>query len=105
MYWAKQGNKRWYVSQDGKAQGPYPEERLAVMVQWGKISRDAYICDEQCSTWVPIKRSSFAALFPELPPAEAAPRRRRGEPLTKGDFVLMAVSFVLASALGTVVLL
>jgi hypothetical protein len=58
---------QWYVSQNGKASGPFEEERLATLVRWGKISRDAFICDEQYSTWIAIRRSAFAPLFP--PPA------------------------------------
>jgi hypothetical protein len=61
---------RWYVSQKGKASGPYEEERLAMLVHWGKISRDAFICDAQCSSWIAIQRSAFAPLFP--PPEEPA---------------------------------
>jgi hypothetical protein len=63
---------RWYVSHKGKASGPYEEERLAMLVHWGKVSRDAFICDAQCSTWISIQRSAFAPLFPKLAPAVAA---------------------------------
>lgn len=53
---------RWYVNQNGKTVGPFPEERIAMLATWGKISRDAYICDEQLSTWVSITRSAFGPL-------------------------------------------
>jgi hypothetical protein len=53
---------RWYVNQNGKTVGPFPEERIAMLATWGKISRNAYICDEQFSTWVSITRSAFGPL-------------------------------------------
>jgi hypothetical protein len=53
---------RWYVNQNGNTVGPLPEERIAMLVTWGKISRDAYICDEQFSTWVSITRTAFGPL-------------------------------------------
>jgi hypothetical protein len=59
---------QWYVSQGGKTTGPFDEERLAMLVQWGRISRDAFICDKQCSAWIALRRSAFAQLFPgEVP--------------------------------------
>lgn len=63
---------RWYVSQNGKTLGPFREERLSMLLEWGKISRDAYICDEQWSTWIAITRSAFA---PRLSPPGAGPSR------------------------------
>lgn len=53
---------RWYVNQNGKTVGPLTEERIAMLATWGKIARDAYICDEQFSTWVSITRTSFGPL-------------------------------------------
>ena len=38
---------QWYVSQNGKTTGPFDEERLAMLAHWGKISPDAFICDER----------------------------------------------------------
>lgn len=35
-----------------------------MLVHWGKIPRDAFICDAQCSAWIAIQRSAFAPLFP-----------------------------------------
>jgi hypothetical protein len=55
---------QWYVSQSGKTTGPFDEERLAMLVHWGKISRDAFICDKQWSAWIAIRRSAFAQLLP-----------------------------------------
>ena len=55
---------QWYVSQNGKTTGPFDEERLAMLVHWGKISRDAFICDKQWSAWIAIRRSAFAQLLP-----------------------------------------
>lgn len=57
---------RWYVNQSGKTIGPVSEERVAMLVTWGKVARDAYVCDEQLSTWVPISRTPFGALFDDL---------------------------------------
>jgi GYF domain 2 len=69
---------RWYVNQNGKTEGPFSEERIAMLVTWGKISRDAYICDEQFSTWVSIMRTGFGPLIAEAlgtenPTVDAAP--------------------------------
>jgi hypothetical protein len=58
---------QWYVSQKGKTSGPFDEQRLAMLVQWGKVSRDAFICDKQLSAWIAIKRSGFAPLLPAAP--------------------------------------
>lgn len=61
---------QWYVSQNRKTSGPFDEQRLIMLLQWGKVSRNAFICDEQCSAWIPIKCSAFAPLLPR--PAELA---------------------------------
>jgi hypothetical protein len=109
MYWAREHGAQWYVSQNGKTSGPYSEERLKVMLQWGKVSREAYICDEQCSTWIAIKRSAFAPLFPDAQPgAEAtgdapAPADGVGGLFAREHWAVWALSLVLASALGTVI--
>jgi hypothetical protein len=72
---------KWYVSQNRKAEGPLSEQRVEMLVNWGRISRTAYICDEQASCWVPITRSQFAALLGpvalERSDATASVRRRR----------------------------
>ena len=63
----------WFVNQDGKTEGPLAEERVAQLLRWGKISRSAYLCDEQLSSWVSIQRTAFAPLLrpaPAPPPAE-----------------------------------
>jgi hypothetical protein len=59
---------QWYVSQKGKTTGPFDEERLAMLVQWGRISRHAFICDEQLSAWIGIRRSAFARWLPAEEP-------------------------------------
>ncbi|MET0412067.1 MAG: GYF domain-containing protein [Polyangiaceae bacterium] len=114
MYWAREHGARWYVSQHGKTVGPYPEERLKVLLQWGKVSREAYICDEQCSSWIAIKRSAFAPL---LERQEAASEGEAGADALTGasqassglfareHWAVWALSLVVASALGTVILL
>jgi hypothetical protein len=60
----------WFVNQHGKTEGPLPEERVTQLLRWGKISRSAYVCDEQLSSWVSIQRTAFAPL---LRPAPAPP--------------------------------
>jgi GYF domain 2 len=54
---------QWYVSQNGKTLGPFTEERVAMLVNWGKIANDAYICDDKWSCWVAVTRSHFAPLI------------------------------------------
>ena len=88
---------RWYVSQNGKTTGPFDEERLAMLVHWGKISRDAFICDQQWSAWIAIRRSAFAPLLPVRAadgPTDVA------EPLsTKRALGLVALSVIVAGLL------
>jgi uncharacterized protein DUF4339 len=112
MYWAREHGARWYVSQNGKTVGPYPEERLKVLVQWGKVSREAYICDEQCSTWIAIKRSAFAPLLDAQEAAGEGEGESRSPSSSEGSglfarehWAVWALSLVVASALGTVILL
>jgi hypothetical protein len=114
MYWAREHGARWYVSQNGKTVGPYPEERLKVLAQWGKVSREAYICDEQCSSWIAIKRSAFAPLLKEQEASEvsagASPvggetSEGSGGLFAREHWAVWALSLVVASALGTVILL
>ena len=58
---------RWYVSQNGKTSGPFTEQRIAMLVNWGKISSEAYLCDEKWACWVMLRRSQFAPLLGDLP--------------------------------------
>jgi hypothetical protein len=51
---------RWYVNNNGNTVGPLSEERITMLCRWGKVSRGAYICDEQFSNWVSISRTPFA---------------------------------------------
>jgi hypothetical protein len=67
---------QWYVSQNGKTTGPFDEERLAMLIHWGKISRNAFICDRQLSAWIAIRCSAFGAMLP----ADEEPRRLEGLP-------------------------
>ncbi len=53
---------RWYVNSNGTTIGPLSEERIAMLCTWGKLSAEAYVCDEQFSNWVPIGRTAFGAL-------------------------------------------
>jgi len=55
--------EQWYVSQNGKTLGPFSEERVAMLVNWGKVANDAYICDDKWSCWVLVTRSHFAPLM------------------------------------------
>lgn len=87
---------RWYVSQNGKTTGPFDEERLAMLVHWGKISRDAFICDQQWSAWIAIRRSAFAPLLPVRSTAEASEPTELG---TKRALGLVALSVILAGLL------
>jgi hypothetical protein len=60
----------WYVCQGGKTEGPLREQRIVQLIQWGKIGGRAYVCDEQLSSWVSIRRTAFAALLPSPEPPE-----------------------------------
>ena len=72
----------WFVCEDGKTEGPLREQRIVQLIQWGKISSRAYVCDEQLSSWVSIRRTAFAALLAQSPratePAEAEVANRLG---------------------------
>ena len=54
---------QWYVSQNGKTSGPFSEQRIEMLVNWGKVSSDAYLCDDKWSCWVSITRSHFAPML------------------------------------------
>jgi len=54
---------KWYVSEDGKTSGPFTEQRIEMLVNWGKVSSEAYLCDDQWSCWVSITRSHFAPML------------------------------------------
>ena len=53
----------WYVCEDGKTEGPLREQRIAQLIAWGRITARAYVCDEQLSSWVSIRRTAFAAIL------------------------------------------
>lgn len=72
---------QWYVSQNGKTTGPFDEERLAMLVRWGKISRDAFICDQQHSAWIAIRCTAFAR---GLPPRQRQPAPAGGTAQSPG---------------------
>jgi uncharacterized protein DUF4339 len=59
---------QWYVSQNGKTTGPFDEERLAMLIHWGKISSDAFVCDEQHSAWIAIRCTAFGRGLPAAEP-------------------------------------
>lgn len=65
---------QWYVSQNGRTLGPFTEQRVAMLVNWGKIGDDAYICDDKWSCWVAVSRSQFAPLI-SAHDAEQQPER------------------------------
>ncbi|MEY4547969.1 MAG: hypothetical protein RL685_4164 [Pseudomonadota bacterium] len=89
----------WYVSQDRKTEGPLNEQRLAMLIHWGKITRRAYVCDEQLSSWVSIERTAFAPLLAQQPeePQPAAPGVLRGGPLRFSTRALQRLGAVLAA--------
>lgn len=89
---------RWYVNQNGKTVGPLTEERIAMLVTWGKIARDAYICDEQFSTWVPILRTAFGPLVAQAPAADGEPRAALSAPAGQKLRAWLAGAMLLASA-------
>jgi hypothetical protein len=59
---------QWYVSQNGKTTGPFDEERLAMLAHWGKISPDAFVCDERHSAWIAIRCTAFGRWLPAAEP-------------------------------------
>jgi len=66
----------WFVNQGRKTEGPLLESRIAQLIRWGKISRSAYVCDEQLGSWVSIQRTAFASLFA---PVALVPSAAEGE--------------------------
>ena len=92
---------QWYVSQNGKTTGPFDEERLAMLVHWGKISRNAFICDKQLSAWIAIRCSAFAQLLP-TGAGTGDDRAETAEPIELGSkraLGLVALSVILAGLL------
>jgi len=96
----------WFVNQDGRTEGPLPEQRVVQLIRWGKISRRAYVCDEQLTSWVSIQRTAFAALFAPIPlvatPADAEDVRLlgalRGGPWRYSTRALQRLSAFMAAA-------
>lgn len=90
----------WYVSQDRKTEGPLSEQRLRMLIHWGKVTRRAYVCDDQLSGWVSIERTAFAPLLAEQP-AEPEPASSRGvlrgAPLRFSTRALQRLGAVLAA--------
>jgi len=71
----------WYVCEDGKTEGPLREQRIAQLIAWGRITARAYVCDEQLSSWVSIRRTAFAALLSAAPVATPQPETEVVNPL------------------------
>jgi hypothetical protein len=93
---------QWYVSQNGRTTGPFDEERLAMLVRWGRISRDAFICDKQWSAWIAIRRSAFAQLLPHAAGAGSGSGSSGPESTERGTkqaLGLVALSVILAGLL------
>jgi hypothetical protein len=61
----------WFVSERGSLSGPFDTSRVEDLLRWGRISAQAHVCDDAGSAWIPIRRSMFARLFSEPPPAPA----------------------------------
>jgi hypothetical protein len=60
-----------------------------MLVHWGKISRGAYICDEQWTAWVALERSVFGPLLASRPmPARVRSVRSRLADLVASGLVL-----------------
>jgi hypothetical protein len=81
-----------------------------MLVRWGRITRDAFICDKQCSAWIAIRRSAFAQLLPRPSAAGGSPGSESGpgsgssvtyptELETKQALGLVALSVILAGLL------
>lgn len=102
---------RWYVSERGKASGPYTEDHIAVLASWGKISRKAYVCDEYCSCWIPITRSPFAPRLANISENEGEGAdsigevRRRLARAARDGFTKLPVALWLALSVAAALLL
>lgn len=68
--------RRWWLSRDDKAEGPYSEAYLIVSLQKGAIDPEALVCPEGSNQWMPVGKcppfaeptgTSTAAGSPELP--------------------------------------
>lgn len=68
---------QWFVSEGGSLTGPFDSSRIEDLLRWGRISPLAYVCDDVGSAWIPIRRSVFARLFSEPPPAPPPVARSR----------------------------
>jgi len=99
---------QWYVSENGRTLGPYTEQRVAMLVNWGKIGSDAYICDDKWSCWVAVTRSHFAPLMAahgaehQKKRESQAPRALSEPPEAKGQWfghrLALALLIMLAAA-------
>jgi hypothetical protein len=71
-----------------------------MLIHWGKVTRRAYVCDEQLSGWVSIERTAFAPLLAQQveEPAPKALSVLRGGPLRFSTRALQRLGAVLAAA-------
>jgi hypothetical protein len=74
---------QWYVSQNGKTTGPFTEQRIEMLVNWGKLSSSAYLCDDKWSCWVSITRSHFAPMLAARAQQAAAAEASDSEPTVR----------------------
>lgn len=73
-----------------------------MLVHWGKISRNAFICDKQLSAWIGIRCSAFARLLPVEGSGGGDERPATSEPIELGSkraLGLVAFSVILAGLL------
>lgn len=69
---------QWFVSERGVISGPFATERIRIMIQWGKVSPRALVCDEANGAWIPLRQSAFAShvasqVMPDDGASNAAP--------------------------------
>jgi len=67
-----QTHSRWFVSERGVISGPFGAERIRIMIEWGKLSARACVCDEANGAWIPLRQSMFAAEAAALPAPDDA---------------------------------
>lgn len=94
---------RWYVSFDGKTEGPLEEQAVALLAS--AVGRRLIVADEQTHRWVPVSESPFACHLRDAPIAAATqPKKSQvgvAGPLVGCMFVVAGVVVVAANVLSS----
>ena len=102
IVWAVSGrmSMRWYVSFDGKTEGPLEEQAVAVLTS--AIGTRLVVADEHTHRWIPVSESPFAGSIAE-PPSAAITQTHK--PSSNAAGIVIATIIVLVAIFIAVITL